>query len=39
MSNGGEPVMTGDTLAEQKGIRDPHLMRGPDGLCMGGKDP
>ena len=29
--NGGEPVMTGDTLAEQKGIRDPHLMRGPDG--------
>ena len=29
--NGGNPVMTGDTLAEQKGIRDPHLMRGPDG--------
>jgi len=29
--NGGNPLMTGDTLAEQKGIRDPHLMRGPDG--------
>jgi hypothetical protein len=29
--NGGNPVMTGDTLAEQKGIRDPHLMRGSDG--------
>ena len=28
--NGGEPVMRGDTLALQKGIRDPHLYRGPD---------
>lgn len=35
--NGGEPVMRGDTLALQKGIRDPHIYRGPDGafyLCM-----
>ncbi len=29
--NGGEPVMRGDTIALQKGIRDPHLFRGPDG--------
>lgn len=28
--NGGEPAMRGDTLAQQKGIRDPHLYRGPD---------
>ena len=35
--NNGEPVMRGDTLALQKGIRDPHIYRGPDGafyLCM-----
>jgi hypothetical protein len=29
--NGGEPVFIGETLAEQKGVRDPHLTRGPDG--------
>ena len=29
--NNGDPVMTGDTLALQKGIRDPHIYRGPDG--------
>jgi hypothetical protein len=29
--NGGEPVFLGSELAEQKGIRDPHITRGPDG--------
>lgn len=29
--NGGEPVFDGELLAEQKGVRDPHLARGPDG--------
>nr|WP_294900078.1 glycoside hydrolase family 43 protein [uncultured Pedobacter sp.] len=29
--NGGKPIIAGDTIAEQKGIRDPHIMRGPDG--------
>jgi len=29
--NGGEPVFDGATLAQQKGVRDPHLTRGPDG--------
>ncbi len=29
--NNGKPVIAGDTIAEQKGIRDPHIMRGPDG--------
>ena len=29
--NGGDPVIAGDTIAEQRGIRDPHIMRGPDG--------
>jgi hypothetical protein len=28
--NGGQPVALGRVLAEQKGVRDPHLMRGPD---------
>lgn len=35
--NGGNPVMKGDTLALQKGIRDPHLYRGPDNafyMCL-----
>lgn len=27
----GEPVIGGDTIAYQKGIRDPHIYRGPDG--------
>jgi hypothetical protein len=29
--NGGQPIIAGDTIAEQKGIRDPHIMRGADG--------
>jgi hypothetical protein len=29
--NGGDPVFDGATLAEQKGVRDPHIARGPDG--------
>ena len=29
--NGGKPVMDGRTLAEQKGIRDTHIYRGPAG--------
>lgn len=29
--NNGKPVIAGDTIAEQKGIRDPYIMRGPDG--------
>lgn len=29
--NGGQPVMAGDTIAGQKGIRDPHIVRGKDG--------
>jgi len=29
--NKGKPVIAGDTIALQKGIRDPHITRGPDG--------
>ena len=29
--NKGNPVVGGDTIASQKGIRDPHITRGPDG--------
>lgn len=29
--NKGNPVIAGDTIAEQKGIRDPYIMRGNDG--------
>lgn len=29
--NNGEPVFIGSELAEQKGVRDPHITRGPDG--------
>lgn len=29
--NDGKPVIAGDSIAEQKGIRDPHISRGPDG--------
>ncbi|MCM1505285.1 MAG: glycoside hydrolase family 43 protein [Muribaculum sp.] len=29
--NEGNPVISGDTIAEQRGIRDPHILRGPDG--------
>ncbi len=28
--NNGKPVIGGDTIAQQKGIRDPYIMRGPD---------
>ena len=29
--NNGEPIFMGSELAEQKGVRDPHIARGPDG--------
>ncbi|MFA6872456.1 MAG: immunoglobulin-like domain-containing protein [Bacteroidaceae bacterium] len=29
--NDGKPVMAGDTISEQGGIRDPHIFRAPDG--------
>ncbi len=29
--NNGDPVMAGDTISWQRGIRDPHIYRGPDG--------
>lgn len=29
--NGGQPMFIGSQLAEQKGVRDPHITRGPDG--------
>jgi hypothetical protein len=29
--NSGQPVLDGTLLAEQKGVRDPHITRGPDG--------
>ena len=29
--NDGRPVIAGDTIALQHGIRDPHIYRGPDG--------
>ncbi len=29
--NDNKPVISGDTIAEQRGIRDPHIYRGPDG--------
>ena len=29
--NGGNPIFIGTELAEQKGVRDPHITRGPDG--------
>lgn len=29
--NGGKPVINGRDVAEQQGIRDPHITRGPDG--------
>jgi len=29
--NNGNPVFDGSKLAEQKGVRDPHISRGPDG--------
>lgn len=33
--NDDNPIMAGDTIAEQKGIRDPFIFRGPDGgFCV-----
>ena len=29
--NNGEPVIAGDSIAEQHGIRDPHIYRAPNG--------
>jgi hypothetical protein len=29
--NQGQPIFDGTLLAEQKGVRDPHITRGPDG--------
>lgn len=29
--NGDRPVVSGDTIAQQHGIRDPHIYRAPDG--------
>lgn len=29
--NNDQPVIAGDSIAEQHGIRDPHIFRGPDG--------
>ena len=29
--NGDKPIVRGDTIAQQHGIRDPHIYRGPDG--------
>jgi hypothetical protein len=29
--NAAQPIFLGKDLAEQKGVRDPHIMRGPDG--------
>jgi len=29
--NDGQPIFDGTLLAEQKGVRDPHITRGPDG--------
>lgn len=29
--NEGKPIVAGDSIASQKGIRDPHISRGPDG--------
>ena len=30
--NNGKPVIAGDTIALQKGVRDPHIMRGADNM-------
>ena len=36
--NNNKPVLFGIDLAEQKGIRDPHIFRGPDGFYMAATD-
>jgi hypothetical protein len=30
--NDGQPIIAGDTIADQRGIRDPHIFRGPDNM-------
>ena len=30
--NNAKPIFGSDTIAEQKGIRDPYILRGPDGM-------
>ena len=30
--NSAKPIIAGDTIAEQKGIRDPYIYRAPDGM-------
>lgn len=30
--NNGNPIIAGDSISEQKGIRDPYIMRGSDGM-------
>ena len=30
--NNAKPIIAGDTIAEQKGIRDPYIYRAPDGM-------
>lgn len=32
--NDGNPVMAGDSIAEQRGIRDPHVVRTPNGWYL-----
>ena len=29
--NDGQPIIAGDTIADQRGVRDPHITRGPAG--------
>ena len=29
--NNGEPIIAGDSIADQRGIRDPHIYRAPNG--------
>ena len=29
--NNGEPIISGDSIADQRGIRDPHIYRAPNG--------
>ncbi len=30
--NGGQPIISSDTIAISKGVRDPHILRGEDGM-------
>lgn len=36
--NNGRPVVSGDTIAQQRGIRDPHIMRRPRRSLLPGHD-